>query len=319
MQCQAVKFIVFIVSSILIFSTISSAEYIDAPTAVVIDAQTGRILYGKNPHFKHPPASTSKLVTAMVALDYLSPERKVTISGEAAKTPSFGIKLMEGEIYTVKDLIYLALMGSVNSATVAIAEAVSGSEDEFVKVMNEKVKRIGAKNTKFANSSGLPGGQQYTTVYDLSKIMSYALNYPLIVEALNTRVSIIRSDDGKEHFIQNTNQLLWTEENMIGGKTGYTRKAKHCFVSATRLNNRVVYTALLGVPSRERLWKDTQLLLAKAEDVLSGKIKPVVQITDNKPIIKASYKKLKSSNKKNSVKIKIKNKMSVKKAIKQTR
>lgn len=296
---KVIKF--FVLFILLLFSSNSLADDMDAPTAVVVDSQTGRILYGKNPHFKLPPASTTKLVTAMVALERLSPEKKVTISERAAKTPSVAPKLKAGEIYTVQDLIYMALMRSVNSAAVALAEAVAGSESEFVKLMNDKAKSIGAKDTKFTNASGLPGKQQYTTVYDLTKIISHSLYYPLIREALHTRVYIIYSEEGKEHFIQNTNQLLWTEDNMIGGKTGYTRMARHCFVSVSRIDNRLVYTALLGVPNREKLWKDTQILLAKAENVISGKIEPVVQFTDEKPIMKTSYRKLKSFDRKKQI------------------
>ncbi len=302
------------------FTLMLQAQEIDARSAVVVDAQTGKILYGKNPHLKHPPASTTKLVTAMVALERLSPDDKVEISTKASKTPSVSPKLMEGEVYTVRDLIYLALMRSVNSAAVALAEAAAGSESDFVKIMNEKVKKIGAKDTKFVNASGLPGKGQYTTVYDLTKIISKALSYPLIKEAINTRVYLVLEQNGKEHFIQNTNQLLWSEDNMIGGKTGFTSKARHCFVSAARVGNRLVYTAVLGAPNREKLWQDTQILLTKADDVLSGKNEPVVKLEDEKPIVRASYKDRKIKSKKVIKVKKTKNKKELKiKKLKQKR
>ncbi|MCX7725168.1 MAG: D-alanyl-D-alanine carboxypeptidase [Thermodesulfovibrio sp.] len=271
---------------------------IDAPSAVVVDSQTGRILYGKNPHIKLPPASTTKLVTAMVALEKLDPEQKVTISKKAAKTQTVTPRLMEGEVYKVRDLIYLALMRSVNSATVALAEATAGSEEKFVKIMNDKVRKIGAKDTRFINSSGLPGKGQYTTVYDLTKIMSHALTYPLIREAVNTRVYLVRSESGKEHFIQNTNHLLWEEENMIGGKTGYTRQAKHCFVGAYKINERIIYTAILGDINREQLWRDTQQLIQRAEYVLAGKEEPVIRLSKEKSLMPVAYNKTQKINKK---------------------
>ncbi|MCS7215581.1 MAG: D-alanyl-D-alanine carboxypeptidase family protein [Thermodesulfovibrio sp.] len=299
-------FFVFLISILFYLNEslaqeIKKQNNIDAPTAVVVDSQTGKILYGKNPHIKLPPASTVKLVTAMVALEKLDPEERVTISKNAAKTQSVSPKLMEGEVYRVRDLIYLALMRSVNSAAVALAEATAGSEKNFVKLMNEKVQKIGAKDTKFVNASGLPGSGQYTTVYDLTKIMSHAIAYPLIKEAVHTRIYLVRSEDGKEHFIQNTNQLLWEEDNMIGGKTGYTRKAKHCFVSAYKINGRLVYTAILGDTNRERLWKDTQQLIERAEYVLAGKEEPVVKLSEEKPVMPVSYKKSQKLNKKNMV------------------
>ncbi len=266
------------------------ATDIDAPSAVAVDAQTGKILYGKNPHMKLPPASTTKLVTVMVALEKLNPDDKVVISKKAAKTPSVSPRLVQGEVYPVRDLVYLALMRSVNSAAVALAEATAGSEQNFVKLMNEKAQKIGAKDTRFVNASGLPGKGQYTTVYDLTKIMSHALAYPLIKEAINTRVYLVKSGNGKEHFIQNTNHLLWLEDNMIGGKTGYTRSARHCFVSANKVMGRVVYTAILGDKNREKLWEDTQQLISQAEDVISGKQQPVVKLSEEKSVMPVSYK-----------------------------
>jgi len=289
---------------------------IEAPSAVVVDAHTGKILYGKNPHLKLAPASTTKLVTVMVVLENLSPEQKIKISDKAAKTQSVSPKLNAGEIYTVRDLVYLSLMRSVNSATVALAEAVSGSEKDFVKLMNEKVKKIGATDTRFVNASGLPGKGQYTTAYDLTKIMAHALSYPLIKEAIHTRVYLVRSEEGREHFIQNTNHLLWSEDNMIGGKTGYTRRAKHCFVSASVVGNRLIYTAVLGDANRDKLWQNTQQLIAKAETILSGKDEPIVYLTQEKPIVKASYKSVKRVSEKQKIKSK---KTSKSKKLKQKR
>jgi D-alanyl-D-alanine carboxypeptidase (penicillin-binding protein 5/6) len=287
-----------------IFFNFALAEEITAPSAVAVDAKTGKILYGKNPHLKLAPASTTKLVTVMVALDNLSPEKKIKISNISAKTQSVSPKLNAGDIYTVRDLVYLALMRSVNSATVALAEAVSGNEKDFVKLMNDKVKKIGANDTRFVNSSGLPGQGQYTTAYDLTKIMAHALSYPLIKEAINTRVYLVRSEEGKEHFIQNTNHLLWSEDNMIGGKTGYTRTAKHCFVSASRIGNRLIYTAVLGDANRDKLWQDTQQLIVKADTILSGKSEPIVHLTEEKHIVKASYKPVNKVQEKQKIKSK---------------
>ncbi|HOA83952.1 MAG TPA: D-alanyl-D-alanine carboxypeptidase family protein [Thermodesulfovibrio thiophilus] len=285
-----VKNFIFCISVLLTYTATAYCFDIDAPSAVAVDAQTGKILYGINPHTKLPPASTTKLVTVMIALDNLDLEQKVIISKKSAMTPGVTPRLIKGEAYKVRDLVYLALMRSVNAAAVALAEATAGSEANFVKLMNRKVQKIGAKDTRFVNSSGLPGRGQYTTVYDLTKIMSHALEYPLIKEAIHTRVYLIRSLNGKKHFIQNTNQLLWEEDNIIGGKTGYTRTARHCFVSAYKVRGRLVYTAILGDPNREKLWKDTQQLVVKAEDVLTGKEEPMVKLSEEKMSVPVSYK-----------------------------
>ncbi|MBI3592553.1 MAG: D-alanyl-D-alanine carboxypeptidase, partial [Nitrospirae bacterium] len=123
------------------------AEEIGARAAVVIDGATEKILYAKNPNWKLPPASTTKLVTAMVVLDRVNPESVLTISETAAGTPSVSPRLRAGERFTVREVLHLALMRSVNSAAVALAEAVAGSEEAFTSLMNEKAASIGAENT----------------------------------------------------------------------------------------------------------------------------------------------------------------------------
>ena len=168
---------------LLLFNNISSVwgsvsilneerlENINAVSAVMLDGNTGKILYAKNPHLKIPPASTVKLVTAMVVLDNLSLDTKVKISKHAAQTLSVGPALYRGEVYTVKDLLYLMLMKSSNQATVALAGAVAGSEDRFAILMNKKVESLGLKESHFVTASGLPAPDQYTTSYELAVIL----------------------------------------------------------------------------------------------------------------------------------------------------
>lgn len=232
---------------------------IPAKAAVVMDA-SGTILFSKFPRARLAPASTVKLVTAMVVLDRIDPGRTVAISPSAAKVRTIDPKLHAGEELTVRDLLYLALMKSINSAAVALAEAAAGSEQEFVALMNAKAREIGTESTLFANASGLPKGRQYTTARDLAVIMRAAIAYPLIREILGTREQVVATAGGRLLFLENSNQLLWLEENMIGGKTGYTGDARHCFVAAISTGNGVCYTAVLGARSRTSLWKSTDIL-----------------------------------------------------------
>lgn len=271
----------------------AGAKDVSAKGAVAIDVTNERILYAKNPHYKQPPASTTKLVTAMVVLDKLPMNKVVKISENAANTQTVSPKIRTGEHFTVEDLLYMLLMRSINSAAVALAEAVAGSEEEFVKLMNQKAINIEAENTKFANASGLPGGEQYITAYDLAKIMRESLKYPQIKEIINTKATHITSEEGRRIFLKNTNQLLWADEGVIGGKTGYTRAAQHCFVSAGKKLDKTIIVALLGENSRDNLWQDTDYLLRFGEDVLAGKIEPVMFFTNttDSPAILASYKK----------------------------
>ncbi len=236
-----------------------SQKKIPAKAAIVMD-DSGAVLFAKFPNAKLAPASTVKLVTAMVAIDKLNLADKVTISKNAARVRSIQPRLRPDEEMTISDLLHLALMKSINSAAVALAEAAAGSEEDFVILMNRKVKELGANSTLFANASGLPKGTQYTTAGDLALIMKHALSYPVIREILGTKACMIRTAGGRELLLENSDELLWRNENIIGGKTGYTGNARHCFVCAINTDNGTVFTAVLGARSRSSLWKSTLML-----------------------------------------------------------
>lgn len=284
---------VFLLLAVSHFPVVNAcADDISARAAVVIDGNSGNILYAKNPNVKLFPASTTKLVTAMVVLDKLDPETVVTVSREAADTPSVSPRLRAGEKLKVRDLLNIALIRSVNSAAVALAEAVSGSEEAFAKLMNEKALSIGAENTRYVNASGLPGDGQHITAYDLSLIMRAALNYPMIVEIVNTRAQQVYTEGGRKILVRNTNHLLWSDEDMVGGKTGYTRAAKHCFVCAGQKGDKMLVAAVLGESVRNELWHDASTLLERGDDVLSKKREPEIYYTSisESPVVYASQK-----------------------------
>ena len=169
----------------------------------------------------------------------------------------------KGDRVSVEQLLYAALIKSANDAAVALAEAVAGSEKDFVKLMNQKAISIGAENTSFSNSTGLPGPGQYITVLDLSTIMRYALGYPKLREIIGTPVAEISTEKGKKVLLKNTDKLLWSDRNLIGGKTGYTFEAGHCFVCAAERQNKRIIVALLKSPSRKLLWKEAEELIDK--------------------------------------------------------
>jgi D-alanyl-D-alanine carboxypeptidase (penicillin-binding protein 5/6) len=286
-------FFVLLSTVCCLLSTASFAQGIRSRSAVVMDASTGEILYAKNPYLKRPPASTTKLMTAMIAVENANLSDLVRISRNASRISPHKAGFREGDQVTVEELLYAALLGSANDAAVALSEAVAGSETKFVTLMNGKARAIGAVNTRFINSSGLPGRGQYTTAYDLSKIMNYVLRYQKLKEIIGTRVAAISMENGNSIFLRNTNMLLWSEEDLIGGKTGYTRKAMHCFVCASERENDTVIVAILGSPSRDSLWRESSTLLSKGFEVLGNKDKPFVSETKTHPdkadIRKASY------------------------------
>jgi len=241
------------------FSFSSSPQVVSARACFVMDDKES-VLYARNSSAKLPPASTVKLVTAMVALDRLAPEALVTVSRTAAATRSIKPRLKADDELTVSDLLHLALMMSINGAAVALAEKTAGSEDAFVALMNEKAEEIGACDTQFITASGLPKGKQYTTARDLVVIMKRALTYPLIKEILGKKEWLVTTTSGRELSLENSDDMLWYRSTMVGGKTGFTNSAQHCFVGAMDTEKGLIYTAVLGAATRFRLWESAQTL-----------------------------------------------------------
>ncbi len=237
-----------------------SPRAIRAKACVILGADD-TILFSKNASTKLPPASTVKLMTAMVALDSLDPAAVVTVSSTAARTRSGRPRLKAGDQVTVSDLLHLALMKSSNAAAVALAEATSQTEEYFVVVMNRKAQEIGANDTDFRNASGLPGTEQHTTALNLTTILKKALTYPLIREIIGKKTAVITTVQGRKLSFGNTDALLWYRDDMVGGKTGFTNTAQHCFVGAIETEKGLVYAAVLGAPSRRKLWKSTSVLV----------------------------------------------------------
>ncbi len=272
----------------------ASADEITSKAAFVMEASTGRVLYGKNPNLKLSPASTTKLMTAMVVLDRANMNDVVTISNRAAGVSPIKANFKAGEAVTIATLLYAALLRSANDAAVALAEAVAGSERKFVELMNKKAVAIGVSDTRFINSTGLPGRGQYITAYDLAKIMRHALKYPVIREVIGTRATEISTEKGRTIFLKNTNRLLWSDDELLGGKTGYTKKAGHCFVCAGERDRETVIVALLGTPNRENLWRESESLIDKGFEVIASNKQPVVYFTKadyRASVKKAAYKK----------------------------
>ena len=239
------------------------AEMIKSRAAVTVDASTGEILFSKNSNRRLPPASTTKLMTAILAVESADLSKVVRISKNASLAAPSKAGFRERDRVTIEGLLYAALLESANDAAVALAEAVAGSERRFVPLMNEKARSIGARDTKFINANGLPGRGQYTTALDLSKILAYALRFPKLREIVGTPIAKISTEGGKVFHLRSTDRLLWSDEKVIGGKTGFTRNAGHCFVGAAQSETKTILVAILGSPSRKNLWTDTEKLIAK--------------------------------------------------------
>jgi D-alanyl-D-alanine carboxypeptidase (penicillin-binding protein 5/6) len=285
--------------------SIVSAEEIKSRAAVVMDAETGRVLYAKNPDLRLLPASTTKLMTALVVIERTNLDDVVTVSKKASSSPAIKIGLKQGDNINIETLLNAALIKSANDASVALAEAAAGSELEFVSLMNEKALALGLNNTRFINPNGLPGRGQYITAHDLAEIMREAIRHPLLKEILGTREAEVFTGEGKTIFIKNTNKLLWSDAELMEGKTGYTKEARHCFAGAAERETGTIIVALLGTPSRALLWKETEDLMALGTRVLNNLEEPVVYITkaehDTAKVKKASYKKSKKKKKRHRI------------------
>jgi len=287
---------VLFVSFAFFFNSVAYGLEVTARAAVVLEGETERILYAKNPDLKLPPASTTKLVTAMVVLDHLNPEDIVRVSKKAARTPSVSPRLLANQKLRVSDLLYLSLMRSINGATVALAETVAGSEWAFVKLMNKKAQDLGAMNTRFINASGLPGKGQYITALDLARIMKASLSYPLLKEIMNTREKVLVTDS-RSFVLKNTNRMLWMDDCFIGGKTGFTRAARHCLAFAATKGQSTFVAALLGEGVRDSLWQNASALLSTSVLVASGDASPEIYVNAETPVLLASYDISKSAKK----------------------
>jgi D-alanyl-D-alanine carboxypeptidase (penicillin-binding protein 5/6) len=262
---QAISF--YLLLALLVSIPVSSncfAEIIKSRAALSIDASTGEILFSKNSNWRLPPASTTKLMTAIVAIENEDLSKVVRISKKASRAAHSKAGFKEGDQVTIEGLLYAVLLKSANDAAVALAEAISGSEQKFVLLMNGKAFSIGAEDTKFINATGLPGPGQYITAMDLSKILVYALEFPKLREIMGTPEARITTEEGKVFYLRSTDKLLWLDDKIIGGKTGYTRRAGYCFACAAQCETRTILVAILGSPSRKKLWTETEKLVSRS-------------------------------------------------------
>ncbi len=206
---------------------------LDGAAAVLMEQGTNRVLYAQNENEKLAPASTTKVMTCILAIENGDLDKVVTVSKNASGVEGSSIWLSQGEHITLGDLLYGLMLSSGNDAAVAIAEEIGGSVDGFVEMMNNKAKEIGALNTNFANPNGLPDDNHYTTAYDLALICSYAMQNETFRTIVSTEYKEI-SWEGHEYLrvLKNKNKLLWQYDGCTGIKTGYTKSAGKCLTSA---------------------------------------------------------------------------------------
>ncbi len=251
---------------ILLFNIAVLAEEpkVNAISAVIVDGDTGRILWGKNENKPMAMASTTKIMTALVALENCDITKETTVSKNATLASPVKMHLAVGEKLTIEQLLYAMMLQSYNDSAVAVAEAVGGSVEKFCTMMNEKAKEIGCSDTVFETPNGLDKGNHHSTAEDMSKIGVYALKNQNLMKIMNTRDYTFKSSKTTYSFV-NKDRLLSEYEGAIGMKTGFTGKAGHCFVGAANRGDITLVSVVLasgwGTAGKSRKWIDTKALL----------------------------------------------------------
>jgi len=244
------------VSGNAITASCEKAPEINAMAAVVIEESTGRVLYSKNPTDRRSIASTTKIMTAIIALENGKLDDEITVSKRAASTGGSVLGLRTGQKYTMKDMLYALLLISANDAAVAIAEHIGGTVEGFAEMMNKKAKELGATNSRFVSPHGLDTDNQYSTAYDVAIITRYALKNKVFSEIVATSTFQIPG-----HSLYNTNELLGAYPGLDGVKTGYTSKAGRCLVTTAKRDGMRLITVVLGSPTRTARAKASRDLL----------------------------------------------------------
>ena len=265
--CQLPVHAVALDHAILMVPQLSDDLY--ALSAVMMDADSGRILYEKEGETPRPNASTTKVLTCILALENSDGDDYVQVSANAASQPQVKLGLQKGEQYYLEDLLYSLLLQSHNDSAVAIAEHIGGCVEGFSDMMNAKAREIGCMDTHFITPNGLDAedsdGTHHTTASDLARIMRYAIKNKVFLKIAQTKEYSFSDLSKKRTFsVHNTNALFSMTDGVLAGKTGFTGDAGYCYVCAVQKDDRTFIIALLaaGWPGHKTYkWHDTLKLL----------------------------------------------------------
>ncbi|MDL2217256.1 D-alanyl-D-alanine carboxypeptidase [Christensenellaceae bacterium OttesenSCG-928-M15] len=225
----------------------AAAPQVNAQGAALLDLRSGRILFAQNAHEKLPMASTTKVMTALLAIENLPLDKVITVPKEAYGAEGSSMYLNLGEKMTLNDLLYGLMLTSGNDAAITIAVAVGGSVEGFANMMNKKAKEIGALNTNFVTPNGLHDDNHYTTAYDLALICRAAMEREEFKAIVSAQYHKTTSGD-QERTLKNKNKLLWQYEGANGIKTGYTKAAGKCLTFSAQRGGNTVIGVVLNSP-----------------------------------------------------------------------
>ncbi|MCU9595398.1 D-alanyl-D-alanine carboxypeptidase [Caldibacillus thermolactis] len=237
----------------------------NAKSAILIERDTGAVIFEKNSDEKLPPASMTKIMTMLLIMEAISDGKiqlddKVRTSEYAASMGGSQIFLEEGEEMTVDEMLKAIAIGSANDASVAMAEKIAGSEENFVDMMNAKAKELGLKNTKFQNSTGLPAEDHYSSARDMAVMAKELLKYEEITKYTSMYEDYLREGTDKKFWLVNTNRLVKFYPGVDGLKTGYTNEAKYCLTATAKKGNMRTIAVVMGAPTpKDRNKQITQM------------------------------------------------------------
>ena len=238
----------------------------NAKSAIMIESSTGKIIYEKNSHDKLPMASMTKMMTLLLVMENIENgklkwDESVTASEYAASMGGSQIFLQPGEEMTVEDLVKGICIGSGNDASVAMAERIGGTEENFVKMMNKKAKDLGLKSTNFVNACGLDADNHYSSAYDMAMIAKELVKHKKILNYTGTYEDYLRKDTNNSFWLVNTNKLVRYYSGVDGLKTGFTETAGYCITTTAKKNNMRLITVVMGEPSSSIRNKETTTML----------------------------------------------------------
>jgi D-alanyl-D-alanine carboxypeptidase len=268
---------------------LTANDEITAASYLLVEKETFQIISGRDYHAKMAPASTTKVMTAIMAIEKLPAEDTVVPDSGVHAIPASKLNLVPDKKYRAMDLVTAALVKSANDAAYALAVHIGGTESNFARMMTEKAQEIGAQNTQFRNASGLFADGQYTTSYDLALIFRYALSNETFRETSATKYFLFNKGSQNIKY-KNHNRLLFCFEPTIAGKTGFTKLSRHCYVGAFEKDGKVYILSMLG---SNNLWGDVILILKNLYNNLPSD-KEIKEARAN-PIILTSYGKKKGN------------------------
>ena len=240
---------------------------LSSESAILMDAESGKILYEKNIQEKLPMASMTKIMSMLLIMESINAgnlnyEETVLISENASGMGGSQVFLQAGEEYTVNDLLKCIAVSSANDAVVAMAEKISGSIDAFVELMNKRAKELGANNTNFVNPHGLDDDNHYSTAYDMALIAKELLKHEEVLKYTSIYEDYLTKPDGSQVWLVNTNRLVRFYDGVDGLKTGYTTEAGYCLTATAKKEDLRLISVVMKAPSAEDRSSDTSTLLS---------------------------------------------------------